>query len=167
FSHRLSLTWLVAASLFFYGWWNPQFLLLLVSSIVANYLLAIAILHLDKRAARRSAFAVLAFAVAAHVAVLGYVRYAGFLIDNVDRLFHYGHVLEVALPLGISFFTFTQIAFLVDVFRGRVERPNILRYALFVSYFPHLIAGPIIHHSEVMPQFAHGSTYRIDPAAVS
>jgi D-alanyl-lipoteichoic acid acyltransferase DltB (MBOAT superfamily) len=93
--------------------------------------------------------------------VLGYFKYANFFLDNANALFGTGLSLgEIILPLGISFFTFTQIAFLVDAWQGKAEEYSLTHYALFVTYFPHLIAGPILHHREMMPQFQLAETYR-------
>jgi alginate O-acetyltransferase complex protein AlgI len=105
----------------------------------------------------------LAGAIAANLILLGYFKYANFLAANINQLT--GAMLpigEVFLPLGISFFTFTQIAFLVDTYQGKVKEYNFVHYTLFVTYFPHLIAGPVLHHKEMMPQFANRSTFRIN-----
>ena len=111
------------------------------------------------RAARKKQ--VLAFAIAANLLLLGYYKYANFFLANVNTLTGSSLSLgEIILPLGISFFTFTQIAFLVDTYQGKVKEYNFIHYLLFVTYFPHLIAGPVLHHKEMMPQFAHASTYR-------
>lgn len=97
----------------------------------------------------------LVFGILFNIALLGYFKYTDFLLTNVNAISGYNvHLLRVALPLGISFFTFTQIAFLVDAYKGKVKEYDLLNYTLFVSYFPHLLAGPILHHSEMMPQFA-------------
>ena len=153
--------WLVLMSLAFYGWWNPVYLGLIVASMVFNYRVGAA---LGRRtsgsaAARR----LLAFGVVADLVLLGYYKYANFFVDNWNALG--GPTLslgEIVLPLGISFFTFTQIAYLVDAYRGEAREYNPLHYALFVTYFPHLIAGPVLHHSEMMPQFAKPSIYRFN-----
>jgi len=97
----------------------------------------------------------LAGAITANLTLLGYFQYANFFAENLNRLT--GTSLPIGqaiLPLGTSFFTFTQIAIRVDTYHGKVEEFNFVRYILFVSYFPHLIAGPIVHHKEMMPQFA-------------
>jgi len=94
---------------------------------------------------------------------LGYFKYANFFVSNLN---HFGgfslSIGEVILPLGISFFTFTQVAFLVDTYQGKVKEFKFVHYTLFVTYFPHLIAGPVLHHREMMPQFAHARTYRFN-----
>lgn len=139
---------LVAASLFFYGWWNPIYLPLIAGSILFNFLAGRAL-------ARRASGGLLACAVAANLGLLGWYKYADFFVETVNQVAGTGWpMLRVVLPLGISFFTFTQIAFLVDAWRGEVKEYDPVSYALFVTYFPHLLAGPILHHREMMPQFA-------------
>jgi D-alanyl-lipoteichoic acid acyltransferase DltB (MBOAT superfamily) len=104
----------------------------------------------------------IASAIAVNLILLGYFKYAKFFVENLNHLA--GTTLpigEVFLPLGISFFTFTQIAFLVDTYQGKVKEYNFVHYALFVTYFPHLIAGPVLHHREMMPQFAKRDAYHI------
>ncbi len=148
---------LTAASLFFYGWWNPKYVGLMAASILFNYFSGIAI------AQTRRKKAVLTGAVTVNLLLLAYYKYANFFIDNLNSITGTRLILEdIVLPLGISFFTFTQIAFLVDTYKGKVREFDILRYSLFVTYFPHLIAGPIIHHKEMMTQFAKDSVRRID-----
>ena len=145
--------WLLAASLFFYAWWNPVFVPLLLGSIWFNHRCGLRLLR-RKPQARRPA-ALLAFGIGANLALLAWFKYVDFLVGNVNALTGSTWPLpEVVLPLGISFFTFTQIAWLVDCSRGDVAGAGALDYALFVTYFPHLIAGPILHHREMMSQFA-------------
>ncbi len=146
--------WLTLASLFFYGWWNPWHLPLILGSIAFNFVVA---RGLQKGAPR----GLLAFGVAANLAVLGVFKYADFFLVNAAHLTGGPPpLLHLALPLGISFFTFTQIAYLVDVYRRKAQEPVLANYALFVTFFPHLLAGPILHHSEMMPQFADKSNKR-------
>jgi len=162
-NQRLALAWLVAASLFFYGWWNPVYVGLIVASMVFNYAVGSMLGRgaLDRWITRK---ALLAAGVATDLAVLAYFKYANFFVDNVNLLAGADwHIAHIVLPLGISFFTFTQIAFLVDAYRGEAREYDFLRYALFVTYYPHLIAGPVLHHKEMMPQFAKASIYRYDP----
>ena len=145
-----AIAWLTAASFVFYAWWSPVHVPLLVASIWVNF-------AFGKALRRRvgAARGLLAAGVAFNLGVLGVFKYADFAIANVDALGGWSLPLaHLALPLGISFFTFTQIAYLVDVQRGRASEPSLLNYALFVTFFPHLLAGPIIHHAEMMPQFA-------------
>jgi alginate O-acetyltransferase complex protein AlgI len=146
--------WLVLASLLFYGWWNPWHLPLIAGSIVFNFAVAAAL----RRGAGRGT---LAFGIAGDLGLLGVYKYADFLLANAGRVTGTTpELLHLALPLGISFFTFTQIAYLVDVHRGRAQEPSAVNYGLFVTFFPHLLAGPILHHSEMMPQFALATNKR-------
>ena len=158
---RAAAGWLALASIFFYGYWSPRYVVLLLVSIVANFLAGQAIMRY--RAAQRPGDAkrVLVAAVVANLATLGYFKYFNFFIDSINAVAatHWS-VPHVVLPIGISFFTFTQIAFLVDTHSGKVREPGFVPYTLFVTFFPHLIAGPVLHHAEMMPQFARQSTYR-------
>ena len=149
--------WLALASLFFYGWWNPVYVGLLVGSMVFNYWLGVRIVR------GVNARGLLMFAVITNLALLAYYKYANFFVDNLSAVAGSGISLgAIILPLGISFFTFTQIAFLVDAYQGKAREYSFIHYALFVTYFPHLIAGPILHHAEMMPQFAQRQTYTPD-----
>lgn len=144
--------WLVAASLFFYGWWNPTYLLLIVTSILFNYTVGMVLGQQQSRPRLRTF--VLIFGITANLILLVYYKYAGFIFSNLNSSFGTDFsVGEIILPLGISFFTFTQIAFLVDAWRGEVHEYDVANYALFVTFFPHLIAGPVLHHKDMMPQF--------------
>ena len=140
---RWALRWLVAASLFFYGWWNPKFVLLLAGSILGNFALGELI---DRHHSR----AWLIVGIAANVTLLGWFKYANFLIQDVLRL--HTPELQIFLPLAISFFTFQQIMYLVETWRGERVDAGLLPYASFVAFFPHLIAGPIVRPREIMPQ---------------
>ncbi len=149
--------WLSAASLWFYGHWNVRYVPLLLGSIAFNYLAGRGIESSHGRRARW----LLTGAVAGNLALLGYYKYAHFFVDTLHRAGYPSlSIGEIILPLGISFFTFTQIAFLVDTYRGKVREYRFTHYLLFVTYFPHLIAGPILHHAQMMPQFAARPTYR-------
>jgi D-alanyl-lipoteichoic acid acyltransferase DltB (MBOAT superfamily) len=153
--------WLALASLVFYSVSNWQFVALLLASIVFNYLIGLLLIARPLRPTLR--FAVLTAGVAGDLAVLGYFKYAGFLAANLNAIFSTGLTLNILLPVGISFYTFTQIAFLVDAYRGNVARYALPHYALFVTYFPHLIAGPILHHRDMIPQFERAESKRPDP----
>ncbi len=163
FGHSLAAGWLAAASLFFYGYWNPAYVGLLLASISVNYTFGMWIVKagVNGQAARRRGL--LSVAISANLFLLGYYKYANFFLSSMNTLtgIHWP-LSEIVLPLGISFFTFTQIAFLVDTFQGKVKEYNFVHYVLFVTYFPHLIAGPVLHHKEMMPQFAKKSTYRFN-----
>lgn len=148
------MLFLVLASLFYYGWWNPVYLLVIVGSMLANYLIGLNIIRLRNSAPTMTKW-LLAVGISANLAVLGYFKYAGFIVDNLTALFQSDiDPIHVVLPLAISFFTFQQIAFLVDASRGQCDDYNFIHYCLFVTFFPQLIAGPIVHHGEMMPQFA-------------
>jgi D-alanyl-lipoteichoic acid acyltransferase DltB (MBOAT superfamily) len=150
-SNLTPVIWLAAASLAFYAIGNWQFVALLLLSIAFNYgvghLLIVAKLGPSQRKAA------LALGVAGDLLVLGIFKYAGFAADNINTLLGTHFAVHILLPVGISFYTFTQIAFLVDAYRGQVARYALPHYALFVTYFPHLIAGPILHHKDMIPQF--------------
>lgn len=153
--NRIAVAWIVGASLLFYGWWNPAFLSLMLASILFNYAVGVS---LGSRPQRE----VMVFGVIANLALLGYYKYTNFFVSNLNALAGSTYTLEnIILPLGISFFTFQQIAYLVDAYRGETREYNFLHYILFVTFFPQLIAGPIVHHKEILPQFARGVVYRI------
>lgn len=157
FAHyEIALSALVIACFVFYGWWDFRFVPLLAGSIVFNYAVGRA---LSRRAVpgtpRRG---LLVFGVAANLAVLGWFKYFNFFLENVEQLLGTGfEPLTIILPLAISFFTFQQIAFLADASEGRVTDLRFVHYALFVAFFPQLIAGPIVHHAEMIPQFERGA----------
>jgi D-alanyl-lipoteichoic acid acyltransferase DltB (MBOAT superfamily) len=160
--------WLVAASLFFYGWWDARYLALLAASIALNFAVGGWLARSRAVAGHARRRAVLALGIGANLALLGYYKYAGFFAATLNQLAGAGlPVPEIVLPLGISFFTFTQIAYLVDAARGEAADYNPVHYALFVTYYPHLIAGPILHHREMMPQFADAAVYRPDREALA
>lgn len=141
---------LLLASLFFYAWWDIRFLPILLISIFGNFFLS-RLITLFPSFRRRFFIA----GIVLNLAALAYFKYANFLILNLDAILHASwSPMKIALPIGISFFTFTQIAYLVDVYQGKAKEADPVRYGLFVTYFPHLIAGPILHHGEMMPQFA-------------
>ncbi len=150
--------WLCLASFVFYGWWNPAFVLLLVGSIAFNYSLSLFLT--DRDGEDRQQTILVAAGIAANLLLLGYYKYLfpllGFLHKVGWEPIDFGSVI---LPIGISFFTFTQIGYLVDCRQGLVRERGLLNYILFVTFFPHLIAGPILHHREIMPQFADDATY--------
>ena len=146
---RWAVKWIVICSLFFYGWWNPYFLIFLVGSVLFNYVSG---LYLRAKPMKW----LLLCCIGANLGSIGYFKYAGFLVSIVNDLsgstFLLGHIV---LPLGISFFTFQQISWLIDNYHGKIEilEKGVWEYAQFVTFFPQLIAGPIVHHSEMMPQF--------------
>lgn len=144
---RAAIFWLVLCSLCFYGWWNPKYIILIIASILFNYGLGVV---LNKNRSR----GLLALGVAVNLGLLGYFKYTNFLIDNLNVLVDPDvNVPDIVLPLAISFFTFQQITYLVDIYKGRMREYEFVHYMLFVTFFPQLIAGPIVHHSEMLPQF--------------
>lgn len=150
---------LILASLFFYSWWDVRNLPILLGSILVNYILAGRILHSEGR--NRKAWLILG--ILFDLGLLGYFKYSAFAVETVNGIFHTGFAVpQIVLPLGISFFTFTQIACLVDSYRGEVEDYSRSGYFLFVTIFPHLIAGPILYHKDMIPQFMDEKNYRIN-----
>ncbi|WP_246943861.1 MBOAT family O-acyltransferase [Bacillus pinisoli] len=146
-----SKAWLVASSLFFYCWWNIAYLPLILASMIFNYAVGSSLgkdnLKFNKKLG-------LSIGISFNVGLLGYFKYSDFFITNVNEIFTTNlALLQLALPLAISFFTFQQIAYLVDAYRNETKEYDFLNYALFVTFFPQLIAGPIVHHKEMMPQF--------------
>jgi alginate O-acetyltransferase complex protein AlgI len=161
FHRRYVIAWLGFVSLAFYAYWRPALLILLVSSIAMNYLAGALI---SRRIPNRISSRVwLTFAIVLNLAVLCYFKYLfpalNFLSSAAGYARYWDHVI---LPLGISFFTFTQIAFLVDLHQGIATQQDISSYVLFVTFFPHLIAGPILHHKEMMPQFQQERRYQLN-----
>src|SRR6516225_5033640 len=154
-SPRAGILVLAGASLFFYGAWRPIYLLLLIASVAANFSLGL----LMEDPLRRRAVGMCG--VALNLALLCYFKYTNFIFDSINMLTGAPMpFVNIVLPLGISFFTFQQIAYLVDVMRGAPVERDIVSYTLFVSFFPHLIAGPLVHHAEMIPQFKRGRTSR-------
>lgn len=153
--HRIAVAWLVAASLFFYGWWNPAYLGLMLFSILFNYSFGVFL------SSRRSKPA-LTIGVLSNIALLAYFKYANFAVETFNHFLKKDiYIDNIILPLAISFFTFQQIAYLVDAYRGETREYNFLHYCLFVTFFPQLIAGPIVHHREMLPQFAKKDIYTL------
>ena len=150
-----ALRWLILASLVFYAWWRPLNVLIIAPSIVINYIAAQALLRLsqDKKRERASRI-VLLLGIAFNIAFLGYFKYIDFLSGAINDVFGTNLILRhIVLPLGISFITFQKIAFLIDTHAGRIKSVVFQDYSLFVLFFPQLIAGPIVHYREMMPQF--------------
>jgi len=145
---------LVFSSLFFYSWWNIAYLPLILSSMLFNYTVGNS-LNENLSKVRVSKKVLLAIGILANLLLLGYFKYMDFFVNNFNALFE-GNIpmLHLALPLAISFFTFQQIAYLVDSYRAETKEYDFLNYSLFVTFFPQLIAGPIVHHKEMMPQFS-------------
>lgn len=159
YNGKLGVITLVFSSLAFYGYWNPKFILLIIFSILTNYCIAMFIQFIKIKELRKVVFL---FGVIFNIGLLFYFKYVNFFIENLKSIgFNFNHI-SILLPLGISFFTFTQIAFLVDCFKKRVNDFSLINYFLFVTFFPHLLAGPILHHSEMMPQFGNSRNKSIN-----
>jgi alginate O-acetyltransferase complex protein AlgI len=161
-SPRKALIWLGGMSLVFYSVWYPLHTVILLVSIVANFFAGILISRAEPDALF-SRKRVMLLAVGLNLLALCYYKYFGFFGNMAASAFNLPVTISaIALPLGISFFTFTQIAYLVDTCEGKVREHDFTRYLLFVTYFPHLVAGPIIHHKDVMTQFAQPATFRFN-----
>ena len=159
FPMLLAKIWLIIVSVLFYGWWNPNFLIILVGSIFFNYLCGYLIQIFQARPKLTSLM--LTLAILGNLTLLFYFKYLMTFMKWVHEMgFQHGQEWgSLVLPLGISFFTFTQIGYLIDCKGGIVQERGFLEYVLFVTFFPHLIAGPILHHREIMPQFVKKETY--------
>ncbi|MFA9374254.1 MAG: MBOAT family protein [Poseidonibacter sp.] len=152
---EISKGFLVFSSLFFYSWWNIVYLPIILVSMLFNYVIGNT---LSSRSLKKSfnKKVILTFGIVSNLALLVYFKYADFFIENLNSVVGTDvPLLHLALPLAISFFTFQQIAYLVDSYREETKEYDFLNYALFVTFFPQLIAGPIVHHKEMMPQFAN------------
>lgn len=158
--------WLLAASLFFYSYWNVTYLPLMLASILVNFVIGSSLSRAGGTAnPNQSKFppkVVLAAGITINLVVLAYYKYTDFLVANINAAIG-AHISlpHIVLPLAVSFFTFTQIAYLVDSYRGETAEYDLLNYALFVTFFPHLIAGPIVHHRHIMSQFSSKWTLAI------
>ena len=158
---RHAASWLCCASLFFYAYWMPTLVALLLASVGINFVIGQQIARQLKSGSKQHARRWLVLGVTLNLAALGYYKYANFMVDNLNAVMGVDwHLGKVILPIGISFYSFTQIAFLVDAFEGKVNETKLVHYGLFVTYFPHLVAGPVLHHAQMMPQFADPAIYR-------
>ena len=145
---------LVFASLFFYSWWNILYLPIILASMLFNFIIGSSLNEAKKIKIHKKSL--LIFGILSNIALLIYFKYSDFFIENFNLLTSSNvELLHLALPLAISFFTFQQIAYLVDSYRQETREYDFLNYAVFVTFFPQLIAGPIVHHSEMMPQFSN------------
>lgn len=158
---RPALAWLLLCSLVFYGAWDWRYVILISCSILLNFYCGFALSRAHDRATVSSNKMILAAGILVNLAALGYYKYLNFFVDNLNLLADSDFfVAKILLPIGISFFTFQQIAFLVDCYRGQAKDYSFINYAVFVTFFPQLIAGPIVHHKEMMPQFNAGTADR-------
>lgn len=150
--NRATFGWLLISSLVFYGYWNVAYLPLMLISIFVNYGIGTSIERVKQKSNR--AKTLLLMGICFNLALLGYFKYADFLLSSFTFITNTSWSFPtIILPLGISFYTFTQTAYLVDAYRGETLKQNLVSYGLFVTFFPHLIAGPILHHKEMIPQF--------------
>ncbi len=166
-SHQGALAWLAMASIFFYAHWSIKALPVLMISICLNYWFGTLLTKQELKHRQ----AILILAITANLVVLGYYKYINFFIDNINDVRDVMELdpldsISIFLPIGISFFTFTQIAFLIDNYLGKVKERNFIQYTLFVSFFPHLLAGPLLHHRQMMPQFSMPENFVIQKEKV-
>lgn len=164
---RINGAWAISSlglvSLMFYSWWDIRFLPALLISVVMNFLVGRLICRY-----RQYSRPILVIGITLNLSALALFKYADFFISTANTLSGSGYALMgMVLPLGISFFTFTQIAFLVDAHRGIASEPSFAKYLLFVTYFPHLIAGPILHHQQMIPQFGNPQIFRLRAESLS
>ena len=161
--YQLAKGWLTLASFFFYGYNNYSYLLIILSSIFINYG---CYLIMDRKPVIKRW--VLTAGIVFNLGLLGYFKYFDFLLTNVNLFLHTDfNLLQLMLPLGISFFTFQQLSFLIDSYRGTSRCDNFLDYALFVTFFPQLVAGPIVSHEEIIPQFASQDNKRLNSESMA
>ena len=147
-----SKSWLLLASLFFYCWWSIDYLPLILSSILVNYAISYSMHHIQFRLLHKKTLLIIGLIF--NIGLLSFYKYMDFFIENINFVLNLDmNLLHLLLPLAISFFTLQQIAFLIDSYEGLTKEKSLLDYALFVTFFPQLIAGPIVHHKEMMPQF--------------
>lgn len=159
----IKIYWLTGASLFFYGYWNPSYLFLILVSIIVNFIVNKLLYRYEENKKL-----ILVLGLIFNVGLLGYYKYSNFFIDNINCFFGTSILIEqIVLPLAISFFTFQQIAFIVDSYRGTNKDHRFADHLLFVTFFPQLIAGPIVHHHEVIPQFHEEKNGRIQIKNIS
>jgi D-alanyl-lipoteichoic acid acyltransferase DltB (MBOAT superfamily) len=155
--HVAALVWILACSLFFYAFWKLSYLPVLLVSIFFNYFCGLLI----GRSSRKKTW--MALGIFVNIALIGYFKYTNFVVDifALTTSANY-HLDKIVLPLAISFFTFQQIAWLVDQYRNNAPKSSFLEYACAVAFFPHLIAGPIVQYRDLVPQFQDIKSFSID-----
>ncbi|MGH6739032.1 MAG: MBOAT family protein, partial [Bradyrhizobium sp.] len=164
---RAVLGWLLAASIIFYGWWNPVYVPLLLGLALFNFLVARAITACRRQGRFDRVSLLLTFGIVTDLAILGYFKYTDFAIGSLNVIVQENYPLQhIILPLGISFFTFQKIAYLVDASRGEVIEHDFLEYCFFVMFFPQLLAGPITHHSEIFAQIKGPWAFAVKPSNI-
>ena len=144
---NIKIIWLVFCSLLFYGWWNPYYLILIIFSILFNF-------YISNFLTNKNKLLFLWIGILTNLSILIYYKYLNFFIENVNEWMGSSIIInKIILPLGISFFTFQQIAYLVDIYNQKSKKGSILYYFSFVTFFPQLIAGPIVNYRKVIHQF--------------
>lgn len=153
---KLSKLWIILSSLFFYAYWDYNYVALILFSIIFNYSVGLALDRYKK-------LSLLWFGILVNLSLLGYYKYTNFFIESLNFLTESNFdTLQIILPLAISFYTFQQIAYLIDSYEGIAKEHSFTEYVLFILFFPQLLAGPIVHHKEMMPQFNKIKTYVIN-----
>ena len=154
---RWAAVWLLLASLFFYGSWDYRYIPILLTSVLVNYWAGRRIIAAERLSRRGWLTASISF----NLLLLCFFKYVNFFILSINDVTGTGiPVVNIILPIGISFFTFTQISFLVDAYHEKIKNIDFIHYLLFAAYFPYIVAGPILHHQEMLPQFADSGKYR-------
>lgn len=167
-SKKIQILWLIVASLIFYGWWNPPYLILLLLSIATNYSLSRVLNSCYGLKQEKRGNFLLTIGVCFNLGLIGYYKYFNFFLENINNVFNLSFNLQyILLPLGISFYTFQQISYLIDSREGETAGDSFIQYCLFVSFFPQLIAGPIVTHSEIIPQFSKPKFFRFNSEDVT
>lgn len=160
--YSIAKIWLVLASLYFYGQGSPDFFPYFLGSVVGNYVVGSCLTRMDGEQKGQKKL-LLFIGIMGNVGLLGYYKYTDFFIENYNLLTGSDYALKhIILPIGISFFTFQLIAFLVDSYRGETKQYDVINYLLFITFFPQLIVGPIIHHAEVVPQFENEENLKLN-----
>jgi len=165
---ELSICWLVGASFFFYSWWNYNYLILFILSLIFNYYSSIILINNKKKHNRIYSKLILCIGIFVNLSILGYYKYFNFFIFNINNIFNIEFQEQsILLPLAISFYTFQQIAFLIDTYKSETCRYSLMKYCLFVSFFPQLIAGPIVRQNETINQFQNHAFNRFNYTNIS
>lgn len=160
--NQMAKIWLILASFYFYSQGSPDFFPFFMGSVLANYIIGTTLGRIQEEHQKLERKLLLLVGVLANVGLLGYYKYTDFFIENYNMITGSDVALKkIILPIGISFFTFQLIAFLVDSYRGETQEYDVVNYLLFITFFPQLIVGPIIHHKDVVPQFANENNQRI------
>ena len=160
--NSIAKIWLIICSLYFYAQGSPDFFVFFLGSIVGNYIIGSTMARMEGNQKAQKKLLLL-IGLAGNIGLLGYYKYTDFFIENYNLLTGSSYALKhIVLPIGISFFTFQLIAFLVDSYRGETKQYDIINYLLFITFFPQLIVGPIIHHGELVPQFENKANLKIN-----